>query len=86
MGLNYKIKFDALPEVIYSALITEYGLKSWMSEGASVGKVEGDTHYMVFQKEGNLRAVNFRIINLEPNRKVVWSCMYSDNPIWPGQL
>ena len=86
MELNYKLKIEAKPEIIYSALVTDYGIKSWFSKEASVGKGEGDTHYLVFQKEGNMRAFNFRIIKLVSNEKVTWSCLYSDNPIWPGSV
>ena len=86
MELNYKLEIEAKPEIIYSALVTDSGVKSWLCQQASVGKGEGDTHYLVFQKEGNLRAVNFRIIKLISNEKVIWSCLYSDNPIWPGSV
>ncbi len=79
--LKHQISIDAKPEKVYTALVTQEGLRSWWTADAVTDGTIGAEAEFGFGK----RSVVFRmkIEKLEPGRQVVWRC-HGDEPEWNG--
>jgi uncharacterized protein YndB with AHSA1/START domain len=79
--LHHQIDIAAPPEKIYEALATETGLKRWWTADTHADeKVGGVAEFGFGQRSVVFR---MRIEQLDPGRRVVWTCD-GGHPEWKG--
>lgn len=79
--IKHFITIETTPDKVYSALTTQPGLRSWWTADTTTdSRVGGKAEFGFDRQEVVFR---MKIEQLEPGRKVVWSC-HGDQPNWTG--
>lgn len=79
--IRHFIAIEATPKDVYEALTTDRGLGAWWTaDSKAERRVEGSAEFGFDNREVVFR---MKIEELEPERRVVWSCE-GDNPEWAG--
>lgn len=75
--IAHKIGFKAPINKVYNALTTLDGLAGWWTENTKgEAQVNGNIVFTFTNPQGDvIGAMNFKVIGLEPNKKVHWKCM-----------
>ena len=86
MEITQNLTLQASPEVVFNAVATNQGIKSWWCKDSIVGEKEGHRSLLKFDKnkDGNIIEMLFRTETITPNKKVVWECIDNANPAWIG--
>jgi len=84
MDIKNSFKIKAESEAVYSAISTVKGIRGWWCKDSEIALTEGGEHSLNFLKEGKPVVMKFKIDELSPNRKVVWTCTENGNPTWIG--
>jgi uncharacterized protein YndB with AHSA1/START domain len=81
--MNHQIPIKAAPAKVYAALATQPGLRGWWTADSRADEKVGGKAEFGFDK----RRMVFRmkIEELDPGKRVVWSC-HGDHPEWDGTV
>lgn len=82
--IRHDLTTSASPRKVFEALTTVDGLRGWWAKNADIGKGEGATHELRFDKGGQTVVMRFAVQALEPDRGVRWLCTENANPVWKG--
>jgi uncharacterized protein YndB with AHSA1/START domain len=82
MDIVQKIQINADPQTVYLAITTQKGLENWFAKNCVAATKVGHLSKMTFTKDGKAVDMNFRIDELDSNKKVVWTCLHNANPAW----
>jgi uncharacterized protein YndB with AHSA1/START domain len=80
----HEFQTPAGAKTIYDAVGTAAGIKGWWAKSGSVTEKVGGTTELRFDKEGRVAVMKFSLDELEPNRRVRWTCTENANPVWLG--
>src|SRR5215467_13226109 len=80
MDILHSIDIEATPQQLYAALTTREGLAGWYTPQP---KCEAKIGGLIELGFGNLTTLGFRIDELEPHRRITWSCVEAP-PEWIG--
>jgi uncharacterized protein YndB with AHSA1/START domain len=79
--IKHQIPIEVSPEKVYSALVTERGLRSWWTVDTKVqGGVGGQAEFGFLRRQLVFR---MKMEKLDPGKLVIWSC-HGDHPEWAG--
>lgn len=81
--IKHQIPISASPQKVYAALATQAGLRAWWTADSSAEEKIGGKAEFGFDKRGMVFRMN--IDQLEPTKRVVWSCR-GDHPEWNGTV
>ncbi len=84
MKIEFKELINADAKTIYDAAATANGIQSWWCKNSEVAEEAGGKIILNFVKDGNPVAMEFKVEELSPNQKVVWTCTGNGNPAWIG--
>lgn len=78
-AIQHRIEIEANPQQLYTALTGQSGLSQWWTKAETSSKV-GETAKFYFGPDGE-HQVCMQIIELVPNKKIVWQC---ESGPWAG--
>ena len=78
------VQINTTPDEAYAALSTQSGYRGWWSKDCQIAAEIGGESQLRFDKEGNIVTMRFRSDELEPNRRIAWTCVAHDMPSWVG--
>jgi len=81
--IRHQIRIKAAPDKVYAAIATQAGLRGWWSADTHADEKVGGKAEFGFDKRGMVFRMN--IENLDPGKRVVWSC-HGDHPEWNGTI
>src|SRR5262252_1440764 len=79
--MKHQIRIVAPPRQVFASLTTQQGLKAWWTSDAIADERAGGKAEFGFDKRTTV--FRMRILTLEPDRCLVWSCD-GDHPEWKG--
>ena len=82
--IEHDISTSATATRAYEAVSTKAGIESWWCKKVTLGSAVGDGVRLDFVKNGQPVTMEFRIDDLTPGERVVWSCTANPNPAWIG--
>jgi len=82
MDIKFNEKINASPATIWAAAGTEKGIQSWWCQNSKVAEELGGEIVLNFVKDGSPVVMEFKVDQLSPNEKVVWTCTNNGNPAW----
>jgi uncharacterized protein YndB with AHSA1/START domain len=82
MDIVEKVIIDSSADAVYTAITSQNGIESWWAKRTSVATHVGEVSTMHFDKEGVFFEMQFRVDELIPNRRVLWTCIKNSNPAW----
>lgn len=80
----HELPIFASPSRIYSALTSSDSVSQWWLPNSRVGAHEGDLGVFPLS-DGNTK-ITVRILELEPDKKVLWKCLEHKFPEWTGTV
>jgi uncharacterized protein YndB with AHSA1/START domain len=83
-AIRHDFSTPATAEAVYNALATSAGIKGWWAKVGTVAEAVGGTTELRFDKDGQIVAMQFQVDQLEPRRRVRWTCVENANPLWKG--
>ena len=86
MDIQHKFRINTTSLRLYEAITTPQGIHRWWAKDADVKEQVGEVSVMRFAKEAGTVEMHFRIDELTPGRKVVWTCVKNPNPAWLGTV
>jgi len=81
--IKHRIPIKAAPAKVYAAIATETGLRCWWTADSTTDEKVGGKAEFGFDKRGTV--FRMRIEQLEPGKRVVWSC-HGGFPEWEGTI
>lgn len=78
MDIIHEFEIKATEKEVFKAITTEKGINGWWSKDCDIPSAEGEVIKVRFT-EHNVE-MGFRIDELIPNSKVVWTCVENPNP------
>ena len=84
MDINHNFKIQAPIRRVYEAITSQQGINGWWAMDADVMQRPGEISKMRFAKEAGIVEMHFRIDEMVPDKKVLWTCVSCPNPAWPG--
>ena len=84
MDIREHMKINVNPGTIYSAVSTPQGIKGWWCEDSEITNEVGGINTLHFLKEGKPVDMKFKIDEMSPDGKVIWTCIENANPTWIG--
>jgi uncharacterized protein YndB with AHSA1/START domain len=78
--IEHTIDIEAAPDMVYSAVTTQDGLRGWWTRQAEAAPTEGHVNEFRFSS-GDYNAM--RVVALEPDGRVEWECV-EGSPEWIG--
>jgi uncharacterized protein YndB with AHSA1/START domain len=82
--IEHNLTVKATPEAAFAAVATPAGIKGWWARDSDVGRSAGEPIELRFNKPDMSAVMNFELTDLQPGRRVEWTCTRNSNPIWPG--
>ena len=82
--IEHELQVKADAGAAYKAFATPDGIKAWWAKDSRVGTAKGETVELRFNKPDMTAVMKFAVSDVQPNRRVEWTCTENTNPIWPG--
>lgn len=82
MNIIYKKLINTSPATIYKAISTQEGVESWWAKNCNIATKVGDISKIVFNKNGQIFYMHFKIEDLKNDSKVIWTCVHNTNSEW----
>ena len=82
MNIEHNFQILASPETVYHAITTPAGIRGWWSNNSSIAPQVGGIHQMHFAKGDQIVTMQFKVDELQPGRRIAWTCIANDNPAW----
>jgi uncharacterized protein YndB with AHSA1/START domain len=83
-SINDEVQIRTTRDQAYDALRRQAGYRGWWNKVAEVPETVGGEAKLRFVKDGNPIHMRFRIDELRPGERVVWTCVAHDLPSWIG--
>jgi uncharacterized protein YndB with AHSA1/START domain len=83
-AISHELQVKADPQAAYKAIATPEGIKAWWAKDSQVGTVVGQPVVLQFNKPDMTAVMKFDVTDVQPGRRVEWTCTENTNPIWPG--
>lgn len=84
MDIALQVKINTSTSKVFEAITTAQGIHGWWSQNSAIASQVGQEHIMYFVKNGQPITMKFKINELHPGQKVVWTCSENGNPAWVG--
>ena len=81
--LRHQIPITAAPQKVYAAIATQTGLREWWTADSRAEEEVGGKAEFGFDRRGMVFRMDIQ--QLDPGKRVVWSC-HGDHPEWKGTL
>jgi uncharacterized protein YndB with AHSA1/START domain len=81
--IRHQIPIKAAPEKVYAAIATQGGLRGWWTADSNTDEKVGGKAEFGFDRRGTVFRMDIK--QLEPGKRVVWSCG-GDDPEWKGTV
>lgn len=82
MDIKQVLQIKATPQQVYDAVTTQQGIEGWWSQVCHISSKIGELSFMKFIKDDRVVGMYFRIDELQPMEKVLWTCVQNGNPAW----
>lgn len=79
-AIKHLFHVDASPEKVFKAISTHHGLKNWWTIQTEGGENLDEIIQFRFGENGGS---DMKIVELTPDKKIEWECVYSDHG-WIG--
>jgi uncharacterized protein YndB with AHSA1/START domain len=83
-AIEETVRIDAPASRVYEAVTQAEGYRGWWARNCAIGPAVGRESMLHFDKGGTPVTMRFRIDELVPERRVVWTCVAHDFPSWVG--
>jgi uncharacterized protein YndB with AHSA1/START domain len=81
--LRHQIPIKAAPQKVYAAIATQAGLRGWWTADSRAEEEVGGQAEFGFDRRGMVFRMDIQ--QLDPGKRVVWSCR-GDHPEWNGTV
>jgi len=81
MESQVKVTVNTTLQTVYNAITSQKGIEGWWATNTTVATEVGGVSKMIFNKEGQIFEMEFRIDELKDNR-ILWTCISNTNPTW----
>ena len=82
--ITHELQVKADTQKAYNAVATPEGIRAWWSKDSQVGTAVGQPVVLQFNKPDMTAVMKFDVTDVQPGRRVEWTCKENTNPIWPG--
>ena len=82
--ITHELQVKADPGTAYDAFATPEGIKAWWAKDSRVGTAVGEPVVLQFNKPEMTAVMKFNVSDVQPGKRVEWTCTENTNPIWPG--
>jgi uncharacterized protein YndB with AHSA1/START domain len=82
--ITREVQAQVDPQMAYDSVATPEGIKAWWAKDSEVGTLVGQPVMLRFNKPDMTAVMRFDVTDLQPGRRVEWTCTENSNPIWPG--
>ena len=82
--ITHEISVKADAQKAFSAVATQTGIQAWWAKDSEVGTQAGEPVRLQFNKPDMTAVMKFDVSDVQPGRRVEWTCTENTNPIWPG--
>jgi uncharacterized protein YndB with AHSA1/START domain len=83
-SIKDEVRIRTTPARAYAALTEQSDYRGWWNKVAEVPGEVGGEPKLLFNKEGQLVSMQYRIDTLTPNELVKWTCIAHDMASWVG--
>jgi uncharacterized protein YndB with AHSA1/START domain len=83
-SIKDEVRIRTTPALAYAALSEQAGYRAWWNKVAEVPTQIGGEPKLLFDKDGQLVAMKYRIDTMTPSELVRWTCIAHDMPSWVG--
>jgi uncharacterized protein YndB with AHSA1/START domain len=83
-SINDSVKIQAPLGKAMEALTTQRGYNGWWSKDCQIPEAPGGLASLRFNKGGTIVSMQFRVDDIDPAGKVVWTCTAHDQASWVG--
>jgi uncharacterized protein YndB with AHSA1/START domain len=82
--IEHELRVKADAPAAYRAIATPEGIQAWWAKDSRVGTAKGEPVELQFNKPDMTAVMKFTVSDIQPDRRVEWTCTENTNPIWPG--
>ena len=82
--IRHEMQVKADVQTAYKAFATPEGIQAWWAKDSRVGTAAGQPAVLQFNKPEMTAVMKFEVTDVQPGRRVEWTCTENTNPIWPG--
>jgi uncharacterized protein YndB with AHSA1/START domain len=82
--IKHDLQVKASAAEAFKAVGTQAGINAWWAKNGDVAEAQGGPVELRFDHKGMKAVMQFDVTELQPDRRVEWTCRENSNPIWPG--
>ena len=82
--IKHELRVKADAAKAYDAVATQAGIQAWWAKDSNVPMAVGQPVTLRFNKPEMTAVMSFNVTDMQPGRRVEWTCTENTNPIWPG--